>query len=106
MVVVAVQMQFASVRLVLKHFHLYKIQPLYSRMSPKTSTGIDVWISMACLWHDAFTTVKMTVIAKMNVSLSSKAALKTAPVRFVCLGLIQNDSFQIYLGELSRWMPM
>ena len=95
MVVVAVQMQFASVRLVLKHFHLYKIQPLYSRMSPKTSTGIDVWISMACLWHDAFTTVKMTVIAKMNVSLSSKAELQHALVRFVGLGLILYESCKI-----------
>ena len=83
MVVVAVQMQFASVRLVLQHFNLYEIKQLYFRMSPKTSTGINVWISMECLWQDAFTTVKMTVIAKMNVSLSSKATLPIVPARLV-----------------------
>ena len=44
-------------------------------------TGISVSISMGCLWQGAFTTVKIMVIAKMTVSLSSKAALPIVLVR-------------------------
>ena len=57
--------------------------------------GINVWISMECPWQDAFTTVKIMLIAKMIVSLSSKAALPIAPVRFVKLRLIPNESYQM-----------
>ena len=84
----------------------FKIKKLSIRMFRKMQTGISVSMSMGCLWQDAFTIVKIMVIARMTVSLNSKAALPIALVRFVGLGLIQNDSFQIKLGELSRWMPM
>ena len=52
-------------------------------MSPKMTIGINVWMSMECHWQDAFIIVKITVIAKMNVSLSSKAALPIVPARLV-----------------------
>ena len=52
-------------------------------MSRKTLTGINAWIPMECLWQDAFTTVKIMVIAKMNVSLSSKAELPIVHARSV-----------------------
>ena len=45
--------------------------------------GISVSMSMECLWQDAFTIVKITVIAKMHVLLSSRNALQTVPVRLV-----------------------
>ena len=49
--------------------------------------GINAWISMECPWQDAFTTVKIMVIAKVTVSLSSKAALPIVPARSVKLQL-------------------
>ena len=73
-------------------------------MLPKMRIGIIASMSMGRLWQDAFTIVKIMVTVKITVSLSSKAALPIAPVRFV--GFIQNDSFKFDLGELSRWMPM
>ena len=45
--------------------------------------GINVWTSMECPWQDAFTIATKTVIAKMNVSHSSKAALPIVPARLV-----------------------
>ena len=67
-------------------------------------TGINVSMSTGCLWQDAFTIVKIMVTVNPIVSLNSRAVLPIAPVRFVCLGLIQNHLFN--LGKLSRWMPM
>ena len=58
-----------------------KIKKLSIRMLPKMQTGISVSMSMECLWQDAFTIVKITVIAKMNASLSSKAVLRIVPAR-------------------------
>ena len=55
--------------------------------------GINAWISMECLWQDAFTTVKIMLIAKLTVSLSSKASLPIVPVRLVKLQLL---SFKLY----------
>ena len=46
-------------------------------------TGTNALMSMECLWQDAFTIVKIMVVAKMNVSLSSKAARRIAPARFL-----------------------
>ena len=46
-------------------------------------TGTNASMSMECLWRDAFTIVKIMVIAKMNVSLSSKAARQIAPARLL-----------------------
>ena len=53
------------------------------RMLLKMSTGTNASMSMGCLWEDAFTIVKIMVIAKTNVSTSSKDALPTVPARFV-----------------------
>ena len=50
-------------------------------MSLKMPTGTNAWMSMECLWQDAFTIVKITVIAKMNASLSSKAVLRIVLAR-------------------------
>ena len=57
--------------------------PAYFRMLQKMPTGIDVLMSMGCLWADAFIIAIITVIVKMNVSLSSKVVLKIVPVRWV-----------------------
>ena len=46
-------------------------------------TGTNASMSMECLWQDAFTIVKIMVIAKMNVSLSSKDARQIVPARSV-----------------------
>ena len=40
-------------------------------------------MTLECPWDDAFTSVKITVIAKMTVCLSSKTTLPIVPVRFV-----------------------
>ena len=59
----------------------FKIKKLFIRMFRKMQTGISVSMSMECLWQDAFTIVKITVIAKMNASLSSKAVLRIVLAR-------------------------
>ena len=59
--------------------------------------GINVWISMECLWQDAFTTVKIMLIAKMIVSLSSKTAPPIVPVRLVKLPLLLYESYRMTL---------
>ena len=55
----------------------------YFRMLHKIPIGINVSMSMECLWLDAFTIVKITVIVKMIVLLSLRAALRIVPVRSV-----------------------
>ena len=52
-------------------------------MSLKMPTGTNVWMSMECLWEDAFTIAKIMVIAKTNALLSSKDARQIAPARLV-----------------------
>ena len=91
MVVLAAQMQFVSARLVSSHFKQKKIEELYLRMSPKTSTGIIVLMLMECPWQDAFTTATIMVTAKLIVLLSSKAALPIVPVRLVKLQSLLYD---------------
>ena len=59
--------------------------------------GINVWISMECPWQDAFTTVKIMLIVKVIVSLSSKAALPIVPARLVKLQLLLYESYRITL---------
>ena len=61
----------------------FKIKKLSIRMFRKMQTGISVSMSMGCLWQDAFTIVKIMVIAKTNALLSSKDARQIAPARLV-----------------------
>ena len=44
-------------------------------------TGITAWMSMECRWQDVFTIVKITMIAKMHVLLSLRAALRIVHAR-------------------------
>ena len=60
-------------------------------------TGTNASMSMECLWQDAFTIVKIMVIAKMNVSLSSKAAQQIAPARLLELLFIQTVRYSLAL---------
>ena len=60
-----------------------KMKNLSIRMLPKMQTGISVSMSMECLWQDAFTIVKITVIAKMHVLLSLRVVHQIVPVRLV-----------------------
>ena len=59
--------------------------------------GINVWLPMECHWQDAFTTVKIMLIAKLTVSLSSKAVLPIVPARSVKLQLLLYESYRMTL---------
>ena len=63
--------------------------------------GINVWISMECPWQDAFTTVKIMLIAKVIVSLSSKASLPIVPARLVKLQPLLYESYGSCLNLYS-----
>ena len=101
MVVMAVQIQFANARYVHVSFPVKNSSSITSyfpfRMSPKMPIGTNASMSMECLWQDVFTIVKIMVIAKMIVSLSSKDAQQIAPARLVESKLIQTVRYSLTL---------